>query len=127
MQRRYAVFAVAALSGGLVLSALAQACGGRTAGSADEPIGTVSQAQTAGDEQPQDPTQVPKFAQALPIPEVWTGTPVIQNGQVVQVNYTLTVVQATQQMLPPASGVGPSTVLAYRASPIPKAPAKAPW
>ena len=66
------------------------------------------------DEVPLDPTTVPKFAQPLPIPEIWTPTPVTRNGHVVQENYTLSVVEATQQMLPP--GFPATTVLGYKGS-----------
>jgi spore coat protein A len=70
--------------------------------------------QPSVDEIPLDPTTVPKFAQPLKIPEIWTGTPVVQNGKTVQVNYSLSVQQATEQQLPP--GFPASTVLAYNGS-----------
>ena len=89
--------------------AVAIACGpqsSETFGTAAEAIGPISQ-----NEVDLDPTTVPKFAQPLPIPEVWTGTPVTQNGKVTQVNYQLSVVDSTEQMLPP--GLPATNVLAY--------------
>jgi FtsP/CotA-like multicopper oxidase with cupredoxin domain len=95
--------------GGLVV---AIACGpqsGESVGVTSEALGSPSP-----DEMPLDPTTVPKFAQQLKIPEIWTGTPVTSGGKVVQENYTLSVVQSTSQMLPP--GFPASVVLAYSGS-----------
>jgi FtsP/CotA-like multicopper oxidase with cupredoxin domain len=66
----------------------------------------------------QDPTQVSKFAQQLNIPEVWTPTPVMSGGVVVQNDYTLSVVQTQEQVLPP--GFPQTTVLGYQGSAHPK-------
>jgi FtsP/CotA-like multicopper oxidase with cupredoxin domain len=78
-----------------------------------EPSGTASESlgQPSPDESPLDPTSVPKFAQELKIPEIWTPTPVFRNGQIVQENYTLSVVQSQEQILPP--GQPATVVLAY--------------
>ena len=86
----------------------------------EEPLGTTQEAlgQPSVDEVPLDPTTVPKFAQQLNIPEIWTSTPVTKNGVVVQNNYTLSVVQSTQQLLPPP--LPQSIVLAYSGSAHPK-------
>jgi FtsP/CotA-like multicopper oxidase with cupredoxin domain len=85
-----------------------------------DPNGNINQAvgSPSADEVPLDPTTVPKFAQPLPIPEIWTPTPVTQNGRVVQENYSLSVVQTTEQVLP--SGFPATTVLAYSGSAHPK-------
>jgi spore coat protein A, manganese oxidase len=88
--------------------------------SGGEPNG--SQAQAVGSPSPSevalDPTTVPKFAQQLSIPEVWTPTPVTKHGQVTQNNYTLSVVQSQEQVLPP--GFPATVVLGYTGSAHPK-------
>ncbi len=61
---------------------------------------------------------MPKFAQQLNIPEVWTPTPVTKNGKVVQNNYTLSVVQSQAQVLPP--GLPQTVVLGYSGQAHPK-------
>lgn len=75
-----------------------------------ESVGSTQQAlgQPSLSEQDLDPTTVPKFAQQLNIPEVWTSTPVMSGGKVVQQNYTLSVVQTTAQLLPPVPPIGPN-------------------
>ena len=98
----------------LALVGVAVACGPNFG---TEHLGSFAQAmgEISGDEVPLDPTTVPKFAQELNIPEIWTPTPVTRNGVVVQENYTLSVVQSTTaQMLPP--GFPTTTVLAYSGS-----------
>jgi spore coat protein A, manganese oxidase len=77
--------------------------GPEAVGSAKSAVGSPSLA-----EQDLDPTTVPKFAQQLPIPMVWTGTPVTSGGKTVQENYSLAVAQANQQMLPPVPPIGPN-------------------
>jgi spore coat protein A len=72
---------------------------------------TSAVGQPSADEIDMDGATVPKFAQQLPIPMIWTGTPVVQNGKTVQMNYGLSVVQTTEQQLPP--GFPATTVLAY--------------
>jgi FtsP/CotA-like multicopper oxidase with cupredoxin domain len=92
-------------------------CGAPAPG--DGPSATTEQrVGSSADEVPLDPTTVPKFAHQLPIPELWTGTNVTHNGRVTQVNYRLSVVEATQQMLPP--GFPATTVLAYSGLAHPK-------
>lgn len=85
-----------------------------------EKAGAVAQAvgNPSSDETPLLPNTVPKFAQQLNIPEIWTPTPVIRNGQVVQENYALSVAQTTEQMLPP--GFPATIVLGYSGSAHPK-------
>jgi spore coat protein A len=84
-----------------------------TTGTAGEAIGAPSPSEV-----PLDPTTVPKFAQQLNIPEVWTPTPVTKNGKVVQNDYTLSVVQSTEQVLPP--GLPKTVVLGYSGQAHPK-------
>jgi spore coat protein A, manganese oxidase len=95
-------------------------CVGPQSGTNDDQTTTVTAAvgQPSADETDLDPTTVPKFAQQLPIPQIWTGAPVVQNGKTVQVNYSLSVVQTTEQQLPP--GFPATTVLAYNGSAHPK-------
>jgi FtsP/CotA-like multicopper oxidase with cupredoxin domain len=82
-------------------------------------VSTEAVGQPSPDEVPLDPTTVPKFAQDLNIPEVWTPTPVTgTGGQVIQNNYTLSVVQSTEQVLPP--GFPATVVLGYQGSAHPK-------
>jgi spore coat protein A len=103
--------------------AAAIACGpqmSQSSQSADEKVGVTTEAlgEPSPNEVPLDPTTVPKFAQQLNIPEIWTPTPVTKNGQVVQENYSLSVVQSTEQMLPP--GFPATIVLGYQGSAHPK-------
>lgn len=116
MNRTYAAFC--ALLGSLAAALIVPACG--SSPNKNESTGDFAQAvgPASSSEVPLDPTTVPKFAQQLPIPEIWTGTPVTKYGHVVQQNYTLSVVETTQQMLPP--GFPATTVLAYRGSAHPK-------
>ncbi len=110
---RYKALATVGVGAAVVMSAAAQGCsGGPLTG--PETTGQVEQAsgEINVNEQPLAGQSVPKFAQQLPIPEVWTGTPVIHNGVTTQVNYQLSVVQTTEQMLPP--GLPNTTVLAYQ-------------
>jgi spore coat protein A, manganese oxidase len=116
MNRTYA--AVGALFASLAAALIAPACSsspdkGESTAAVEQAVGAASSG-----ESPLDPTTVSKFAQPLPIPEIWTGTPVTKNGKVVQQNYTLSVVQTSQQMLPP--GHPATTVLAYSGSAHPK-------
>jgi FtsP/CotA-like multicopper oxidase with cupredoxin domain len=113
MKWAYCAFGFAAVG---IASALAQGC----SGAASESTARLEQASgnPSSDETALDPTTVPKFAQQLNIPQIWTPTPVTRNGQVVQENYTLSVVQTTAQVLPP--GLPNTTVLAYSGSAHPK-------
>src|SRR5580658_10227531 len=107
----WAIFGVGAAA---IASAAAQGCSSGAA-SFVGPEGTNTISEALGAPSPNevalDPTTVPKFAQDLVIPEVWTATPVTQNGTVVQNNYTLSVVQSAEQVLPPP--LPASVVLGY--------------
>jgi spore coat protein A len=87
--------------------------GGESNGNQAQAVGSPSPSEV-----PLDPTTVPKFAQQLNIPEVWTPTPVTKNGKVVQNNYTLSVVQSQAQVLPP--GLPQTVVLGYSGQAHPK-------
>ncbi|HLK92628.1 MAG TPA: carbohydrate-binding protein [Polyangia bacterium] len=101
---------------GLAIGALSlcQCTGSGPSGNGAVTTTTEAVGQPSADEVGLDGNTVPKFAQQLPIPMIWTGTPVVQNGKTVQVNYNLSVVQTTEQQLPP--GFPASTVLAYNGS-----------
>jgi spore coat protein A len=102
--------------GSLVVLAVA-ACGPQAGG---EPSATTvaDLGEPSPDEVSLDPTTVPKFGTQLNIPEVWTATPVMSGGKVVQNNYTLSVVQSAEQVLP--AGFPATTVLGYQGSAHPK-------
>ncbi len=87
--------------------------GGEQNGNQAQAVGSPSPSEV-----PLDPTTVPKFAQQLNIPEVWTPTPVTKNGKVVQNNYTLSVAQSQEQVLPP--GFPQTVVLGYSGQAHPK-------
>jgi FtsP/CotA-like multicopper oxidase with cupredoxin domain len=61
---------------------------------------------------------VPKFAQQLPIPEVWTPTPIFSGGTLIRNEYTLSVTQTNLQMLPP--GFPSTMVFAYSGMAAPR-------
>jgi FtsP/CotA-like multicopper oxidase with cupredoxin domain len=90
-------------------------------GCVDKPVGEATQAigLPSPNELPLDPTTVPKFAQPLPIPEVWTPTPVCGfAGNVIRNEYTLSVTQTQVQMLPP--GYPATNVFAYSGMAAPR-------
>ncbi len=109
-------FALVALPIGAIVG-LAAACGSQ---SGVELVGTTSEALGAPSptEVALDPTTVPKFVNQLNIPAVWTPSPVMSGGTVVQENYTLSVVQSSEQVLP--APFPKSTVLGYTGSAHPK-------
>jgi FtsP/CotA-like multicopper oxidase with cupredoxin domain len=107
---------VAASGAGLLVSAgVLVNCSGNGIGNGEQTnLAKQAVGEPSDAEAPLDPTTVPKFAQQLKIPEVWTGTPVTQGGVVVQENYTLSVVQAQEQVLP--APLPQSVVLGYQGS-----------
>ena len=118
---RYSAWAIVGVGAAAIASAAAQGCSSGAA-SFVGPEGTNTISEALGNPSPNevalDPTTVPKFAQDLVIPEVWTATPVTQNGTVVQNNYTLSVVQSTEQVLP--SPLPATVVLGYQGQAHPK-------
>jgi FtsP/CotA-like multicopper oxidase with cupredoxin domain len=99
-----------------MMAAIGQGCDNLPDADVSQNVGAIGP--ISGTEMHLDPTTVPKFAQQLAIPEVWTPTAITSNGKVIRNQYSLSVTQSTAQMLPP--GLPATTVLAYSGMAAPK-------